>query len=123
MSNNPLSETGGEYLCDFTTGENKAFGGATGHKEIGTGVWGMVGGDGNADGQVDNIDKNDVWEVQAGSSGYLSGDFSLDGQCNNSDKVEVWAPNSGSGGQVPDGIQALTMGLLNRKFKMHIGKF
>jgi len=62
----------------------------------------MIGGDGNADNQIGNADKNDVWEAQAGGSGYLSGDFSLDGQCNNSDKVEVWAPNSGSGGQVPD---------------------
>ena len=106
MSANPLIEIGGIiYNYDFTTGADKAYGGENGHKEIGTGIWGMIGGDGNVDNQIGNADKNDIWEAQTGGSGYLSGDFSMDGQCNNSDKIEVWAPNSGSGGQVPDGIQ------------------
>ncbi|MCD4746824.1 MAG: hypothetical protein K8R58_11050 [Bacteroidales bacterium] len=97
-----LTETGGVYSYNFSTGANQSYGGSLGHKEISTGVWGMIGGDGNADNQIGNADKNDIWEAQAGSSGYLSGDFSMDGQCNNTDKVEVWAPNSGSGGQVPE---------------------
>ncbi|MCD4728747.1 MAG: hypothetical protein K8R46_13870, partial [Pirellulales bacterium] len=102
MSANPLIEIGGIiYNYDFTTGADKAYGGENGHKEIGTGIWGMIGGDGNVDNQIGNADKNDIWEAQTGGSGYLSGDFSMDGQCNNSDKIEVWAPNSGSGGQVP----------------------
>ncbi|MCD4744754.1 MAG: choice-of-anchor J domain-containing protein [Bacteroidales bacterium] len=102
LSANPLVETGGVYTYDFTTGAGQAYGGANGHKEIVTGVWGMFGGDGNADKQISNSDKVDVWEIQAGSSGYLPGDFSLDGQCNNTDKVEVWAPNTGKSSQVPE---------------------
>ena len=104
MSANPLSETGGIYTYDFTTDANQAYGGSLGHKEIGTGVWGMIGGDGDANSQIGNSDKNDVWSPQAGNSGYLSGDFTMDVQVNNSDKNDVWAPNSGKGGQVPDGV-------------------
>ena len=104
MSASPLSETGGVYTYDFTTSAGQAYGGSLGHKEIGTGVWGMIGGDGDANSQIGNADKNDVWAVQAGTSGYLSGDFTMDVQVNNSDKNDIWAPNSGKGGQVPDNI-------------------
>ena len=104
MSASPLSETSGVYTYDFTTGANQAYGGSLGHKEIGAGIWGMIGGDGDANSQIGNADKNDVWSVQAGTSGYLSGDFTMDVQVNNSDKNDVWAPNSGKGGQVPDGV-------------------
>ncbi|MCD4734485.1 MAG: hypothetical protein K8R53_00450, partial [Bacteroidales bacterium] len=72
------------------------------HKEIGTGIWGMIGADGNADSQINNADKLDVWAVQAGSGGYQNGDFNLDAQVNNSDKNDVWIPNTGLGGQVPN---------------------
>ncbi|MBN1281150.1 MAG: hypothetical protein JXA00_05830, partial [Candidatus Thermoplasmatota archaeon] len=64
-------------------------------------VWGMVGGDGNADSQVNNGDKNDIWSTQAGTSGYRAGDFDLNGQVQNQDKNNIWAPNTGWGSQVP----------------------
>ncbi|MCD4677782.1 MAG: hypothetical protein K8S18_17565, partial [Desulfobacula sp.] len=96
------TETGGIYSYDFTTGSGQVYGGANAHKEIGPGTWGMTGADGNADGQVNNGDKIDVWSLQAGSGGYLTGDFNLDSQVNNGDKNDVWIPNTGSGGQVPD---------------------
>ncbi|MBN3034802.1 MAG: C10 family peptidase [Bacteroidales bacterium] len=102
MSAFGLVENSGVYSYDFTTGAGQAFGGILAHKEIAPGIWGMAGGDGNADGEINNGDKNDVWVVQAGSSGYLSGDFNIDGQVNNGDKNDVWAPNTGMGGQVPD---------------------
>lgn len=101
MSSSSLTEVGGIYSYDFTTGSDQAYGGSTGHKEIGTGVWGMVGGDGNADGQVNNQDKNEVWTVQVGMSGYLAGDFNLDAQVSNQDKNDIWIPNVGKGSQVP----------------------
>ncbi|MCD4747197.1 MAG: hypothetical protein K8R58_12945 [Bacteroidales bacterium] len=115
MSAYPLTESGGVYTYDFSTGDGQAYGGANGHKEIGTGVWGMIGGDGDANSQIGNVDKNDVWAVQAGTSGYLSGDFTMDVHVNNSDKNDVWSPNSGKGGQVPDWI-------LNGGFKCMVPK-
>ncbi|MBN3035144.1 MAG: hypothetical protein JW861_06130 [Bacteroidales bacterium] len=101
MSANPLTGSGGIYSYDYTTGSSQAYGGALGHKQIVPGIWGMIGGDGNADREVNNADKIEVWSVQAGNSGYLAGDFNLDSQVNNGDKNDIWKPNSGSGAQVP----------------------
>lgn len=88
------------FSYDFTTGESQVYGGVIGHKEIAAGIWGMISGDANADGQVDNTDKNVEWASQAGTTGYLSADFDLNGQVDNSDKNVVWLPNSGSGSAV-----------------------
>jgi len=101
MSAAPVSGSGGVYTWDFTTAAGQAYGGSNGHKQIATGIWGMFGGDGNGNGQINNADKLDVWRPQSGSSGYKTGDFDLDGQVNNVDKVDVWKPNSGTGSQVP----------------------
>ena len=100
MSAYPLTLNGGVFTYDFTTAATQAYGSA--HKQLAPGVWGMIGGDGNADGQINNSDKLDIWAVQAGSNGYLSGDFNMDSQVNNADKIDVWVPNSGLGGQVPN---------------------
>lgn len=102
MSAIPLTEIGGVYIYDFTSGASQAYGNNQGHKELAPGIWGMTGADGNADSQINNGDKIDVWGAQAGSSGYADGDFNLDTQVNNSDKNDVWVPNTGLGGQVPD---------------------
>ncbi|MBN1340027.1 MAG: hypothetical protein JXA03_11930 [Bacteroidales bacterium] len=102
MSAIPVTPNLGSYSYDFTLGSGQVYGGTIGYKEIGNGNWGLVGGDGNADGQVNNADKNDIWSPQAGTSGYLPGDFSMDSQVNNTDKNDIWAPNTGLGGQVPD---------------------
>jgi len=106
MSASPLVESGGIYSYDYSSGSSQIYGGALGCKEVSPGVWAQVAGDGNANGQVNNNDKNDVWAAQAGSSGYLGGDFNMDVQVNNSDKIDFWAPNTGSGGQVPDYAKA-----------------
>jgi hypothetical protein len=101
MSGGALPLAGANYTWDFSTGASQAYGGSNGHKQIATGVWGMVSGDGNANGQVNNNDKLEIWKPQAGSSGYKSGDFNLDKQVNNSDKIIYWQPNSGRATQVP----------------------
>ncbi|MCD4735057.1 MAG: hypothetical protein K8R53_03350 [Bacteroidales bacterium] len=51
-----LTQAGNVYVYDFSTGSDKAYGGILGYKEIGTGVWGMISGDGDASGQVNNQD-------------------------------------------------------------------
>lgn len=101
ISSSPLSQAGNTYSYDFTTGVGQVYGGINAHKEIGTGIWGLIGGDGKPDGQVNNGDKLDVWVPQAGSSGYYGGDFNLDGQVNNNDKNDLWKPNGGKSTQVP----------------------
>lgn len=102
LSNNAVVFSGGVYTYDFTNNLTKAYGGATAHKEIGTDVWGMMAGDSNADGEVSNPDKNEIWTSQAGHSGYNTGDFNLNRKVNNQDKNDIWLPNEGEGSQVPE---------------------
>lgn len=101
LSNDQLIQSEGSFCWDFTTGENQAYGGQNAHKELSPSIWGLRGGDGNANGQIDNNDKNIVWDLQAGSFGYLSGDFNLDNQVNNADKNDIWIINSGFSSQIP----------------------
>ncbi|MEZ5146825.1 MAG: hypothetical protein R2759_07020 [Bacteroidales bacterium] len=100
MSAIALIESGGVYNYDFTNSENKVYGGAAGYKQIGAGIWGMVGGDADADGSVTASDHSNNWFNQAGQSGYHGADFSMDGQVNNIDKNEIWFPNNGNGTQI-----------------------
>jgi len=102
MSNYPLVGVSGIYTFDFSSGQNQAYGGINGHKEIHTGIWGMVCGDGNANKSVNLFDKTDVWMIQAGLEGYLSADYNMDGNVNNIDKDDSWFPNDGFESQVPD---------------------
>lgn len=101
MSANPLTESDGVYSYDFTNDASKAFGGVNAQTEIATGIWGMMAADADANGQVDNVDKNDHWLLQNGNSGYLESDFDLNGSVNNIDKGK-WEPNAGKGAQVPE---------------------
>jgi len=102
MSTTGLPLNGTTYTYDFSSASSQAYGGVNGHKELAAGIWGMVSGDGNADKQINNSDKVDVWKVQSGSSGYKAGDFNMDGQVSNPDKIEKWKPNSGRSCQVPN---------------------
>ncbi len=101
ISGNAVTQTGGVYTYDFSSGENQVRGGANGHKDIGAGVWGMFSGNSNGDYNVDDTDKDTNWMSEAGSSGYLSSDVNMDGQSNNKDKNDMWVPNNGASSQVP----------------------
>jgi hypothetical protein len=89
-------------MYDFSTGAGMVWGGSSGYSEINPGVWGMASGDANADGIVDQFDKNTEWWIDVGNAGYSGTDFNLDGQVNNPDKNDQWLKNSGKTSQVPD---------------------
>jgi len=99
MSKYPLSETGGIYTYDFTTAADQAFG--NNQSDLGGGKFGMIAGDANADGTINDFDGIEAWYPQIGQSGYLSGDVNMDGQVNNPDKNDVWLPNYGKSEQLP----------------------
>jgi len=101
MSANALTPAGGVYTYDFTTGSGQAYG-TDAQKNLGGGVYGLFGSDGNADGNINTDDKNNIWIPQAGTQGYKSGDFNLDVQVDNKDKNDIWLPNIGEGSQVPE---------------------
>ncbi|TVQ13682.1 MAG: serine protease [Bacteroidetes bacterium] len=99
MSAQPLLFNDGTYSWDFTTGIQQAY--QQGQKHLGNGIYGLFGGDGDGNGQIQTQDKNEIWNQQAGQSGYLPGDFDLNGQVQTQDKNEIWNPNSGVAAQVP----------------------
>jgi hypothetical protein len=96
MSAYPLTLLGHVYSYNFTSNMGTVFGEQNGHCEIAPGIWGMMAGDGNGDGEVDNKDKNDIWKIQMGSTGYLNGDFDMNGQVETVDKSLLWKINAGN---------------------------
>ena len=93
----PLIEANGIYSYDFTTNADKAIGGIHSQKQITSGVWSMYAADGNANNQIDNRDKNEVWMIQQSKFGYLEGDFNMDGHVDDVDKEVKWSENVGHG--------------------------
>lgn len=101
MSANPIILSGGIYPYDFSSGAGQVFGNTAGTVEMIPGIWGMIAGDGNSDGTVDNIDWN-IWSYEAGSHGYLESDMNLSGNTDNPDKNDLWLINLGRTSQIPD---------------------
>jgi hypothetical protein len=99
LSSENLNYADGKYSYDFTTSAGQAYN--SGQKDIGNGVYGMYGGDANADGEVNSADKN-VWRNQAGTAGYKSADLNMNGQADNPDKNELIVPNNNLHSQIPE---------------------
>lgn len=95
-----LSENSGLY--DFTTAQAQAHG-TNAMKELSPGIFGMIAGDGNSDGGVDEADREQYWQLQNGTSWeYLKlTDYNLDGGIDARDLNLYWRPNNGSNSQVP----------------------
>jgi len=100
LSANPVTRSGGVYAYDYTTSSSQAYG-TLAQRDLGGGTYGLYGGDGNADGTVDNDDKISIWWLIAGKRGYESADFNLDGQANNKDKNDIWQNNLTESSQIP----------------------
>lgn len=101
MSSVGLTESGGTYSYNFTTGSGQSYGGTNAVIELEPGVWGMVAADGNANGLIQNTDETAVWKTDLGGSGYDGGDFDMNGLTQNTDETNLWKPNLGGGGQIP----------------------
>ncbi len=101
MSSAGLTESNGVYSYDFTTSQHKVVGGSAGYKEIASGVWGLVAGDANNDGVVDDLDNNNYWKMSAGKAGYYLSDHNLNAEVENRDKNDLWLPNKVYVSQVP----------------------
>jgi len=99
MSATPLVESTGTFTYDFSDALSKAY--MDGQADLGGGMYGMIAGDSDASGTVDNSDKDVNWNNEAGSAGYFGSDLNLDSQVSNPDKNNCWVPNQGAGTQVP----------------------
>jgi uncharacterized protein (TIGR02145 family) len=107
ISNFPLSQTSGIYAYDFTTSAGQAYG--NNQNDLGA-VFGMIAGDLNADGSVNETDLTEKWIGDAGKTGYLMGDGNMDAHVNNLDKNDVWLPNFGKSKIFPVGTGSWSCG-------------
>ena len=80
MSSHPINLTNGNFVYDFTTGEDKAYG-TNALADLGNGVYGMYGGDSDSNGIIDDSDVNDVGNSLF-SINYLLPDIDLNSKVN-----------------------------------------
>ncbi|MBN2173844.1 MAG: PKD domain-containing protein, partial [Bacteroidales bacterium] len=92
ISKYPLSQSGGIYTYDFTVSADQAYG--NNQSDL-SGAYGMIGGNLNADGAINEFDLSESWVSEAGIAGYNLADGNMDTQVNNKDKNDVWFPNIG----------------------------
>jgi|GEM_PF-555372 hypothetical protein len=97
-----LISVNGIYAYDFTSGSAQVFGGINSCKELIPGAWGMIAGDADANGLIEEPDKTSLWNSSAGYQDYFSPDLNLDRQADNTDKDDYWLPNLGKGTSVPE---------------------
>ena len=100
MSSGPLTDVGGTYSWNFTTGSGQAYG-TNAQQNLGGGFYGMYAGDADANGTIETADKS-LWGSQVGSKGYYSGDFDMNGQVMNQDKNDFWLGNFNEQTKVPN---------------------
>ncbi len=97
MSSNKIGRnTTGVFSYDFTGDYSNTFGGLTGIKDLGGGYYGMISGDYNGNGQVQNSDYNSILPM-IGLPGYLPGDLDINGEVQNVDIQDFLRPNIGRG--------------------------
>ncbi len=83
---------------DFTADSTTVLGGTNALIEMSTGIFAMLGGDYDDNGQVQNSDTSAV-TIELGSSGYSNADMDMNGQVQNTDINNLMSPNIGKGQQ------------------------
>ncbi len=101
MANNAVTKTSGIYLYNFTTGQSQIYDGSgNGCINIGgSGIYGMISGNGDGNGTINNTDFL-RWQTNFASSTYNPGDFNLTGTVNNTDFI-LWQRNFAKSTKVP----------------------
>lgn len=102
ISSVPVTMVGNVYQYDLSSGYLQALGSEEALKQLSTESFGLYAGDLNNDGQVDLLDKSEMWNQLAGESGYFNADINMDDQVDNFDKNIFWVPNLGAGSHVPE---------------------
>ncbi len=90
-----------QYIPGILQQEQDQAYGTDAQKNLGSVIYGMYAGDGDANGTVETADKSTVWGSQVGMKGYYSGDFNMNGQVMNQDKNDVWYWNFNEQTQIP----------------------
>ncbi len=91
-----IDNTSKTATYDYTTSAGNYYGDKSVAKELSTGIYGLVTGDADGDGYVNNVDKNDYWVPGNGNTGYYDSDFNMDGNVDATD-LNYWKNNAGLG--------------------------
>jgi len=120
MSAAGMTLTGSNYVYNFTDAVSKAHGGSAGYKEIGPGVFGMVSGDPDADGEISVLDFSQ-WASDFGKTTiYLPSDIDADGEVSVLDFTK-WATNFGVGNIAP--LKNLSLDGSGLKYRSQVPDF
>ncbi|MFZ4465307.1 MAG: hypothetical protein ACOYN5_15785 [Bacteroidales bacterium] len=99
MSSHGMTPAADSFSYDFTDGLAKVYGEGAGYKELETGVFGLVAGDADADGNVFMSDRT-LWRGDLGITlNYMATDFDLDANAFMSDRA-LWRANLGTANPV-----------------------
>ena len=98
MTSSPASLSSTLTNLDLTSNANLVSGGANALVDMGSGIFAMISGDFDENGQIQNIDTNDVIQL-LGVSGYNKADLDMNGQVQNADINNLLNPNIGKGEQ------------------------
>jgi hypothetical protein len=94
----PLDFSTGNVEVSFLVDPAQAFGSSNGIADLGDGFYGLISGDFDRNGQVQNTDASGLTQT-LGSPGYQQGDLDLNGQVQNIDLQLKLSPNLGRGRQ------------------------
>lgn len=95
--------TSGTITVDFSSAAATAYQGTNGIATLSGGKFGMIAGDADGDGDIDNSDLT-TWKAQNGISfsyNTTNGDFNLDGVINAVDRIDFQKKNNSKTSQVP----------------------
>jgi len=98
MPATPLDFSTGNVEFSFLVDPDQAFGSSNGVADLGDGFYGLISGDFDRNGQVQNTDASGLTQT-LGNPGYQQGDLDLNGQVQNIDLQLKLSPNLGRGRQ------------------------
>ncbi|WP_299680337.1 hypothetical protein [uncultured Tenacibaculum sp.] len=98
MTSSVMSLSTTTTTVDIASGSTAISGGANAMVDMGNGVFAMISGDFDENGQIQNIDTNAIIQL-LGVSGYNKADLDMNGQVQNVDINNLLNPNIGKGEQ------------------------
>ncbi|WP_075343817.1 hypothetical protein [Tenacibaculum agarivorans] len=103
MTSSVISLSTTTTTVDLASSSTAVSGGSNAITDMGNGIFAMIAGDFDENGQVQNSDTNAVIQ-QLGLSGYNKADIDMNGQVQNSDINNLLSPNIGKGEQLINSI-------------------
>lgn len=104
ISNNSISiADNGLFEYDYST-SGSIYQESSGAKQLSStpGVWGLMSGDADGDGNIFPTDVDVIWYTDYGINGYSGGDFDMDGNVFPNDMDVLWYSNYGKGSSIPE---------------------